>query len=65
MCVGMARIFQNGINHKYYCGFGCGCGFVFALTIGAAIDVASATAGFYHHLFAQREPGQVTDLTPC
>jgi hypothetical protein len=55
MCVeydillGMGGIFQNGINRKYYCGFGCGCGFVFALTIAAAIDAASATAGFHHH----------------
>jgi hypothetical protein len=45
----MGGIFQNGINRKYYCGFGCGCGFVFALTIGAATDAASATTGFRHH----------------
>ena len=37
----MGGLFQNGINRKYFCGFGCGCE---ALTIGAATDAASATA---------------------
>ena len=36
----MGGLFLNGINRKYCCGFGCGCG---ALTIGAATDAASAT----------------------
>jgi len=37
----MGGLFLNGINRKYCCGFGCGCG---ALTIGAATDAASVTA---------------------
>ena len=57
MCVeydrllGMAGIFQNGKHRKYYCGFGYGCVFLFALTIDAAIDAASASAtnGFHHN----------------
>ena len=40
---GMGGLFQNGIYRKYCCGFGCGCEFAFALTIGAT-DAASATA---------------------